>query len=221
MANHSENYNTTIQTFLKTIPPIDQRAKDLPMSNANFVFIGSVQSWGKSALFSSYLNIPFKEGIFIKVIFSDQIFEGYLRKRLCCWGDEEYLERAYSEKYFNLIQAKYKKSLDVDFDQNNKLVMTYTPIEKYVNNSDPIKDILLKDALKIEIINSFENIGEEYFRKTQNCKHLETFNIKPDSDHSFLCRSYKFCKDCFRVILKNGSCARDACDCSKHDKKYF
>ena len=151
--------------------------------------------------------------------FKDQIFQGRLAKRLCIWGDEEYLECPFPKNFRELAKGKYRRSLDVGLNKNGCLVLTYAPGEKYIHSSDKATD-LLTDALKVEVIDSFENLDIDYFKTVLNCTHEKVSALEPDPDYSFLERKFNICDNCKVVVSKEGSCARDACECTKHDQDY-
>jgi hypothetical protein len=205
---------------MEQMPAIDARARAerLAMNGSNFAFSGASVVWAKSASFSEVLKRPIAVGTTIRVSFPDQIFEGHLARRLCLWGDEDYLECLFPTDFEAVVRGRYGRCVDVATDGEGLLVMTYTPAEKYCDSEGRKVNDLIGAASTIEVIERPDSALAR--TTTRSCAHSQVKEIRPDAHHEFLERFYVVCESCKAVVRKSGKCARDACDCSRHGGDY-
>jgi hypothetical protein len=210
----------TMQEFMNSLPPIDDRARasNLAMTNANYVFMGAENTWSQSASFSETVARPLADGTIVKASFNDRVFEGRLARCLSLWGDAEYLECPFPKDFSTLVAGVYRRSVDVARDKEGLLVMTYTPAKILVAAGEKPGDLLEK--AKVEVVDKLENVDITYLEKVSECPHEKTHALRPDPSSSFLERTFTVCDSCGVVISRRGSCARDKCECSRHGEDF-
>ncbi len=208
-----------LERLTETLPPIDERARaaNLPMTNANYAFLGEGEevAWARSARFSQFLHLDIPTGTLLRVTFHEAAFEGRLARRLCLWGDEEYLECPHPRDFAALVAGPLRRAIDAAANVDGQLVMTFTPGGDGVERGKTALD-RLSLARDLEILASPGRLDAAPQRAMNDCPHDRREEVHADPADAFLKRVFTVCRDCGKVLQRRGSCRRRDCDCSRH-----
>lgn len=158
-------------------------------------------------------------GTILRVTYHEGVFCGRLATRLCLWGDEEYLECPLPRDFASLVAGPFRRAIDVATNVDGQLVMTFTPGADYVCHGETSLDRLAL-ARDLEILTAWPASDPTPQRAMNECSHRQTAAVTPDLSTSFLERTFTVCVACGRVLARRGRCARDACDCRRHDADF-
>ncbi|NLI76173.1 MAG: hypothetical protein GX442_06990 [Candidatus Riflebacteria bacterium] len=211
-----------IERLAESLPPIDERARaaNLAMTNANYAFLGGEVAWARSARFSQFFHLDIPTGTILRVTYHEAAFQGRLARRLCLWGDEEYLECPLPKDFATLVAGPLRRAVDVATNVDGQLVMTFTPGGDGVERGKTALD-RLSLARDLEILAAPEPPDGAAQRAMNDCSHDRREEVHPDPSDAFLERIFTVCRDCGKVLQRRGSCARDGCDCSRHHADFI